>query len=69
MIEGSGSGSVSLTNRSGSGSPKTYGLYGSGFATLQVLMFQMFYRDILRVVTLRQSLVVCPVLLTARQQL
>jgi hypothetical protein len=32
-------------------------------------MFQMFYRDILRVVTLRQSLVVCPVQLTARQQL
>ncbi len=31
---GCGSGSVSLTNGSGSGRPKTYGFYGSGSTTL-----------------------------------
>jgi hypothetical protein len=38
MIEGAGSGSISLTNGSGCGSgrPKTYGSYGSGSATLLV---------------------------------
>jgi hypothetical protein len=38
MIEGSGSGFVSLTNVSGSGSgrPKTYGSYRSSSATLDI---------------------------------
>jgi hypothetical protein len=43
MIEGSGSGSVSLTNgsRFGPRRPKTYGSYGSGSATLVFKKFSL----------------------------
>ncbi len=49
MIEGSGSGSVPLTNKSGSGRPKTYEFYGSESGTLNFFLYHQHSVSLLNI--------------------